>query len=56
MSRGDQACGEHGIEGNSAERDDWNWGRGHLGGVQTYNSGNFLESIKVTLMRMPSNV
>lgn len=45
-----QFCEE--MEGENAERDIWNLG---VGSVETQCIRNSLESIKVTLVRIPSN-
>lgn len=52
-SRRDQVKKDR-MEKESTGRDSWNWG--HLGGgVKIYCSGNFLESMKVILIRARSN-
>lgn len=50
MVGGGQFCEE--MEGENAERDIWNLG---VGSVETQCIRNSLESIKVTLVRIPSN-
>jgi hypothetical protein len=45
--------GGHGIK-ESMGRDGWNWGA-LGGGMETYCSGKFLESMRVILVRTPSN-